>query len=121
MLTGNSAAAGLPGNPWPSLAEFYRLARRVRKGLGNVQAPCLIVHAERDDVSSLRNVEIVRRGVQGPVDVLLLEDSYHMVTVDQQRDVLIDRSASFFTAIALAQSTSRKQARVNPLLMPEMS
>jgi carboxylesterase len=121
MLGGDSAAAGLPGNPWPSLAEFYRLARKVRKGLGNVQAPCLIVHAKQDDVSSLRNVEIVRRSVRGPVDVILLEDSYHMVTVDQQRDVLIDRSATFFTSIALAQSASRKQTRVNPVLVPEMS
>ncbi|HEV2608222.1 MAG TPA: alpha/beta fold hydrolase, partial [Xanthomonadaceae bacterium] len=26
MLAGDSAAGGLPGNPWPSLAEFYRLS-----------------------------------------------------------------------------------------------
>ena len=29
MLAGDSAAGGLPGNPWPSLAEFYRLSSRV--------------------------------------------------------------------------------------------
>ena len=100
MHGGDSAAAGLPGNPWPSLAEFHRLARRVRARLGNVQAPCLAVHASNDDVASLRNVEIVQRGVRAPVETLLLDDSYHMVTVDQQRDRLIERSAQFFSAIA---------------------
>jgi carboxylesterase len=100
MLSGNSAAAGLPGNPWPALAEFVRLARRVRKELALVQAPCLAVHATQDDIASLRNVDIARKGVSGTFETLLLDDSYHMVTVDQQRDLLIDRSARFFADIA---------------------
>jgi carboxylesterase len=98
MLSGDSAAAGLPGNPWPSLAEFYRLAAIVRAGLRDVQAPSLIVHAQEDDISSLRNVDIVRHGVSGTTEVLLLDDSYHMVTVDKQRDVLIQRTADFFSS-----------------------
>ncbi len=98
MLSGDSAAAGLPGNPWPSLAEFYRLAGNVRRRLAQVHAPSLIVHAREDDVSSLRNVDIVRRGVSASTDVLLLDDSYHMVTVDRQRGALIERSAEFFRA-----------------------
>ena len=100
MLGGDSAAAGLPGNPWPSLAEFYRLARRVRTRLDGVKTPCLLVHAADDDVSSVRNVEIVREGVSGPCETLLLHDSYHMVTVDQERQKLIQRSADFFEALA---------------------
>ncbi len=100
MLSGNSAAAGLPGNPWPSLAEFVRLASRVRKELALVHAPCLAVHAAQDDIASLRNVEVVRKGVRGPFETLLLDDSYHMVTVDKQRDLLIERSARFYLDIA---------------------
>jgi carboxylesterase len=96
MLSGDSAAAGLPGNPWPSLAEFYRLARSVRRRLFDVQAPSLLVHAKEDDISSLRNVDVVRRGVSGATEVLVLDDSYHMVTVDRQRDLLIRRTAEFF-------------------------
>lgn len=99
MLSGDSASAGLPGNPWPSLAQFLLLARRVRRSLPLVQAPCLVVHAEQDDIASPANAEIVRRGVSGPVQTLLLDDSYHMVTVDRQRQLLIERSAQFFDAI----------------------
>jgi len=100
MLDGDSAAAGLPGNPWPSLAEFYRLSFLVRRQLRNVRTPCLVMHAVDDDVASLKNVRMLVRGVRGPVETVLLENSYHMVTVDQERDKVIDRSARFFNHIA---------------------
>jgi carboxylesterase len=98
MLAGDSAAAGLPGNPWPSLAELFRLCRSVRRDIAKVRAPTLILHAIEDDVSSLRNAEIVRRGVSGPVELVELAESYHMITVDQERQTVIDRSAGFFRA-----------------------
>lgn len=107
MLGGDSAAAGLPGNPWPALAQFLVLARQVRRDLGLVRAPCLAVHAKHDDVAGLRNLEILRRGIQGRFESLLLEDSYHMVTVDRQRDLLIERTAEFFGGIAAADPPER--------------
>ncbi|HZP66240.1 MAG TPA: alpha/beta fold hydrolase [Rudaea sp.] len=100
MLDGDSAAAGLPGNPWPSLAEFYRLSFRVRQQLGSIRTPCLVMHAVDDDVASLKNVRMIVRGVRGPVETVLLENSYHMITVDQERDKVIDRTARFFNHIA---------------------
>ncbi|MGO4701193.1 alpha/beta hydrolase [Dyella sp. 2RAB6] len=100
MLGGDSAAAGLPGNPWPSLAEMYKMAAVVKRDLPKVTAPCLIAHATEDDIASLENARMVERGVSGPVEMLLLEDSYHMITVDRERRLLIDRSADFFGRIA---------------------
>ncbi|MEO5621852.1 MAG: alpha/beta fold hydrolase [Dokdonella sp.] len=100
MLSGDSAAAGLAGFPWPSLAEFQRLSLHVRNRIGRVRAPCFIAHSANDDVASLRNVRIVERGVRAPVETLLLDNSYHLVTVDQERGKLIERSAAFFGRIA---------------------
>ncbi|CAM5448021.1 alpha/beta hydrolase [Rhodanobacter lindaniclasticus] len=100
MLGGDSAAAGLPGNPWYSLAEMYALAADVRRRLPQVNAPCLVAHASEDDVASVRNAELVMRGVSAPTELLLLDDSYHMITIDKQRRTLIERSASFFGNIA---------------------
>ena len=100
MLSGDSQAAGLAGFPWPSLAEFQRLSMHVRNRIGRVRAPCVAVHSSDDDVASLRNVRIVERGVSAPVETVLLDDSYHMVTVDQERAKLIERSAAFFRRLA---------------------
>ncbi len=100
MLSGDSRAAGLPGNPWPSLAEFVQLSRHVRRRLASVRKPCLVVHSTDDDIASLSNVAEIEAHVCAPVEKVLLDDSYHMVTVDQQRDVLIARSVRFFERIA---------------------
>jgi carboxylesterase len=100
MLSGDSAAAGLPGNPWYSLAEMYDLAAEVRSQLPQVIAPCLVAHASEDDVASLKNAELVMREVSAPAELLLLKDSYHMITIDKERRTLIDRSAAFFDNIA---------------------
>ncbi len=97
MLGGNSAAAGLPGNPWHSLADMYTLAARTRRLLPQVVSPCLIAHATEDDVASLRsNAELVARKVAGPVEMLRLEDSYHMITIDRERRLLHARLSEFF-------------------------
>ncbi len=95
MLSGDSAAAGLPGNPWPSLAEFQRLSARVRRQLGQVHAPCLVVHSSNDDVASVRNARLVERKL-AHVETLLLHNSYHMVTIDQEHREVAARSAEFF-------------------------
>jgi carboxylesterase len=100
MLSGDSAAGGLPGNPWPSLAEFIRLSGHVKRRLDRVRAPCLVIHSTNDDIASLDNVAIVEQSVSAPVEKILLDDSYHMISVDQQRDVVIERSAGFFKRIA---------------------
>jgi len=110
MLAGDSAAAGLPGNPWPSLAEFQRLSRRVRGELDRVRAPCLVVHSANDDVASLRNARIVERRVPAAVETLLLHDSYHMVTVDQEHRRVAERSADFFARCAAARNGGQRLA-----------
>jgi len=108
MLGGDSAAAGLPGNPWPSLGEFHLLSRKVRAQLGRVRAPCFVAHASNDDVASVRNVRIVERGVRAPVETLLLDDSYHMVTIDRERDTLIKRSSAFIARVVETERAHRR-------------
>ena len=110
MLSGDSAAAGLPGNPWYSLAEMYGLAASVRRQLRQVTAPCLVAHASDDDVASPKNAELVMREVNAPAELLLLDDSYHMITIDKERRTLIDRSATFFDGIAASNGTQRAAA-----------
>lgn len=106
MRSGDSTMAGLLGNPWHSLADLYLLSAQVRRQLRNVTSPCLVAHASNDDIASVRNAELVLREVNAPAELLLLDDSYHMITIDKQRRTLIDRSARFFDTIAPAQPLS---------------
>lgn len=100
MHDGDSTVAGLLGNPWSSLADLYTLSAYVRRRLARVRAPCLVAHATEDDVASVRNARLVAANVSGPVEMLLLENSFHMVTLDRERHLLIARAATFFSRIA---------------------
>lgn len=110
MRSGDSTVAGLLGNPWHSLADLYQLSTHVRRLLPRVTAPCLVAHASEDDVASVRNAQLVLRGVGGSSELLLLKDSYHMITIDRERRTLIERSARFFDGIAAGGAVLRAAA-----------
>jgi carboxylesterase len=48
----------------------------------------------------LKNSEYLQRRLRGPVSTVILDDSYHIVTVDRQRDIVIEASAAFATNLA---------------------
>jgi len=110
MHSGDSTIAGLLGNPWHSLADLYQLAAAVRRQLPQVTSPCLVAHASEDDVASVRNAEMVIENVSAPTELLLLKDSYHMITIDKERRTLIERSARFFDAVVAGQPLAASAA-----------
>ncbi len=110
MFGEDSSIAGLPGNPWPSLAELFRLSRKVRACLPEVTSPCLVAHAVEDDIASVANAHLVAARVSAPVEMLLLKNSYHMITIDRERRILIASTADFFGRIAASRSALRRAA-----------
>ncbi len=103
----DSGAAGLSGTPWYSIIEMHDLSKHVRRRLGDVRAPCLVVHATEDDVSSLANADLVSQHVQGPVERLLLDNSYHMITIDSDRRILTQHAIDFVRRIGAAPAAAR--------------
>jgi carboxylesterase len=116
MLSGKAAEAGLTCTPLGALREADELVRDVKERLGSIVTPALIVHPREDDISDLSNAIYLQRRLGGLAECLVLDDSYHIVTVDRQRDILIDRAANFIEfverRIAGAADTG---ARVVPL------
>lgn len=107
MNSGNSAEAGILGTPAQSVQELWRLVEVVKRRLNFIETPALILHARDDDVSSLKNAEIIARALRGPAEICVLEDSYHLVTMDRQRDVVIDRSRQFIEAVEERRARKR--------------
>ncbi|PSC05557.1 alpha/beta hydrolase [Alsobacter soli] len=95
MQGGDSGSAGNAATPGGSLVELHRLIDRVKKALPNVRAPALVVHARDDDMTSLRNAHYVASRIGGDVEKVILEDSYHMVTLDLDRDRLVEHTLGF--------------------------
>jgi len=101
MQQGDSAAAGLPGNPWYAIIEMRALSAHVRRRLGHVRAPCLVMHASQDDISSMANARLVLRKVRAPVELVLLHDCYHMITVDRERRTVTAHAVEFASRLAV--------------------
>lgn len=95
MGQGNSAEAGLASTPSQSLKELWDFVAVVKPELPSIKTPALIVHAREDDISDLSNTIYLQRKLGGLVDTLVLDDSYHIVTIDKQRSLVVDRSAAF--------------------------
>jgi carboxylesterase len=64
-----------------------------------VQQPTLIVHSRKDDRASLRNLEYLQTNLGGPIEAVVLDDSYHIVTVDRQRQLVVGRTLEFISQI----------------------
>lgn len=84
--------------PVGALKEMYSLNKHIKKILPQIKAPVLLLHAREDDMSSARNPLYVQKHIGGPCALEWLEDSYHMIHVDQERKLVAARTASFFGA-----------------------
>ena len=82
--------------PLGALYQMYRLGRHVlRTGL-HIKIPTLILHARHDDMSNPRNSERLRDCLAGRTTLITLDNSYHMIHVDQERDHVATLTGLFF-------------------------
>ncbi|MCL4764889.1 MAG: alpha/beta fold hydrolase [Hyphomicrobiaceae bacterium] len=88
------------GRSGGTVLEFSWLAKAARQVLGEVKQPALIFHPRFDDQSDISNTIMLQRRLGGLAEVVVLEDSYHMVTLDRQRTLVVEKSLSFTAWIA---------------------
>ena len=79
------------------LWEFKALRNVVTKELGTVRQQTLVFHPRHDDQTDISNTMQLQRRLGGLVDVVVLDDSYHMVTLDRQRTLVVERSIDYGT------------------------
>ena len=61
-------------------------------------------------MASLRNAHYLQTHLGGLVDTLVLDDSYHMVTIDRQRDLVIERTVAFARWLESRRAREEKRA-----------
>lgn len=96
ILGGDSSQAGAEAVPGRSMLQLNRLVKAVRAELPAICQPTLIIHPREDDRASLKNnAFVLQRSLAGLVDTVVLDDSYHVITMDRQRSVVVERSVEF--------------------------
>jgi len=101
------AHLGYPVFPAVSIAELYKLIRTVKTILPEVHVPTLIVHSREDDCNSLRNVEFLEKTLGSSIkEKVILDNSYHVVTVDYQKEKVATEVTRFFQRFAENRSAA---------------
>ena len=75
--------------------QFRRLVAEVKRSLGTVRQHTIVFHPRHDDQSDLSNAMTLMRRLGGLVEGGILDDCYHMGTLDQQRHIVMERSIDF--------------------------
>jgi carboxylesterase len=107
MQNGDAGVAGVFSTPMRSMAHFNALVAEVKPRLSQVRQPALIVHPRDDDIASLKNAQYLQANLGGLVDTLVLDNSYHMVTLDQQRHIVAERATAFVSWVAEAVAAAK--------------
>jgi carboxylesterase len=94
LLKGSSVH--YPYVPLGAIAQVDWMRFAVKRALSRVVCDTLVMHSEEDEVTSMRSAEFVCANL-GSRDVTLvrLTDSYHMITLDNERDTVADHTLAF--------------------------
>jgi carboxylesterase len=97
VAAGPISAVGASALSLPALHEAEKLMRYTRRNLQQVDAPTLILHSSEDDISSLKSAYLVQSRVQShDIRLVQLHDSYHMITLDNERERVAALTVDFF-------------------------
>src|SRR5262249_40394377 len=86
----------LPFYPIKATASMLELAEQVRRRLPMVTQPLFVAHGRHDHAIPFAAAQELVRGVATPaVQFLPLERSYHVITLDLERERLADELGAF--------------------------
>jgi carboxylesterase len=97
MKKRNAIAQGRAGMPVRALQSLVDLGVHLRDKLGDVRAPTLLIHSERDHTVPFACMDaIAHRLTNAPYAKLTLHESFHVITLDIERGRVFDAVASWF-------------------------
>lgn len=111
MKVKNSSAAGASQLSAEGIFQAHRLIKQVKRQLQQVQCPCLIIHAEEDDVASTRSADLVEQKISSQFrKKIILQDSYHIITLDNEKEQVAAEVIDFFQTHMAERAAQLKSA-----------
>lgn len=96
MKESGGSDAGAASLKVKDLFESLCLMKLVRAGMPQIQAPTLLIHARDDEAASPKNALEVAKSVSSRrVHFVLLNDSYHMISIDREKTRVLNEMKDF--------------------------
>ena len=112
--SGAAAKLGYAHFPVRLFCEMEPLIERCKEILPRVSCPVLLLQAEQDDMTSLRNSRFIydRLG-SARRELVLLRDSYHVITADQERGAVAEHVQKFCESLMRERHPVHRQVAAN--------
>lgn len=95
-----AASRSYPMMPLAALLELLRVQATVRRELGDVHVPALLLHGRHDHAVPVANLALLRaRLASRVIETRVLERSWHVVTLDHDRAEVAELVAAFLARI----------------------
>lgn len=96
MKESGGSDAGAASLKVKDLFESLCLMKLVRAGMAQILAPTLLIHARDDEAASPKNALEVAKSVSSRrVHFVLLNDSYHMISIDREKTRVLNEMKDF--------------------------
>jgi len=91
---------GSPFFPLACLYQHHLFTKVVKKELPEVKTPIIVMHAKEDDMTSLKNGKFLYDNIgSAQKSFVTLENSYHMITIDKDKDLVATETINFLNKI----------------------
>ena len=81
--------------------ELLKFSKWTQKNIFKVKAPILLMHAKEDDLTSPKSAEFVYKNIGSSIrKYIRLENSYHLVVMDNERDFVFEKSIEFLNSLS---------------------
>jgi carboxylesterase len=91
--------------PLAAIVELLELQRVIRADLARVTQPVLLLHGRHDHSVPLANLDYLRRRIRSTwIETGVLERSWHVITLDYDRDEVARLAGDFLTGVEAARA-----------------
>ena len=90
-----SPESAYPQTPLRPLRSLFEAATEIQPDLVKVECPLLLFTSPDDHVVPPSDSDYLAAQVSGPVERVSCDRSYHVATIDYDRDMIIERSLAF--------------------------
>ncbi|MEO6988352.1 MAG: alpha/beta fold hydrolase [Aquihabitans sp.] len=88
--------------PLAPLLTMFDAADNLGDRLARITSPVLVITSTQDHVVPPENSDLIAKSVSGPVERLTADRSYHVVTMDYDRQMVIDATIEFARKVTAA-------------------
>lgn len=91
-----------PELPLRAAVSLFEGVEEVEARLGSVTCPVLLFTSKQDHVVDPKSSDLLMERVKGPVEQVVLERSYHVATLDYDKDEIETRTVEFLSGVLVA-------------------